>query len=132
MAIALHHDVVWRELPKERKLNSLKFSNDPLAFLLMFCDCVQEWGRPKTNESSVSKSDEELFLFEKCDVADSKCSVIIYSPYLLKTEQRFKDKRDELENLEAFLQSPTEVEFWVTLKDKSGAISEHRMIGSNT
>jgi len=36
LAIALRHDVVWRELPKERKLNSLKFSKDPLVFLLMF------------------------------------------------------------------------------------------------
>lgn len=106
LAIALRHDVVWRELPKERKLNSLKFSKDPLAFLLMFCDCVQEWGRPQTNESSVSMNDEELFLFEKCDITGSKCSIIISSPYLSKTEKRFKDK--------------------------FGAKSEHHMIGSNT
>lgn len=132
LAIALHHDVVWRELPTERHLNSLKFSNDPLAFLLMFCDCVQEWGRPKTNESSVSESDEEFFLFEDCNVTDSKCTVTIYSPYLSRTQQRFKDKGDELDNLEAFLQSPPEAEFWVTLKDKFGAKSEHHMIGSNT
>jgi len=51
-------------------------------------------------------NDEELFLFEKCDITGSKCSIIISSPYLSKTEKRFKDK--------------------------FGAKSEHHMIGSNT
>lgn len=53
LAITLHDYKIWGGLIKEkasdkspRLLTTLKFENDPISFLLIFCDNVQEWGRP--------------------------------------------------------------------------------------
>lgn len=132
LAIALHHEVIWRELPPERKLESLKFSNDPLAFLLMFCDCVQEWGRPKANKEIVGEEENERFILDQCEVQGLRCLVTIKTPYLSTTDKKFENKETELKNLERFLQSPADMEFKITLIDKSGTIREYRMTGPST
>jgi len=129
LAIALHHEVVWKSLPAERQLQSLKFSNDPLAFLLMFCDSVQEWGRPKAGKKSMGEAKDEIFILDEYNVTDSECSVTIKTPYLSTTHGVFKKKEKELENLEEFLQSSSETEFKIILRDKRGAIREHPMRG---
>jgi hypothetical protein len=53
LAITLHDYKIWGGLIKEKTtdkspklLTTLKFENDPISFLLIFCDNVQEWGRP--------------------------------------------------------------------------------------
>lgn len=127
LAITLQHEVVWKSLPPERRLKSLKFDNDPLVFLLMFCDSVQEWGKPKAYEEVMAEAGQEIFLLDEYKVTDSGCSVIIKTPYLSTTHDRFKEK--ELKNLEGFLQSSSEAQFKIILKDKSGAIREYPMTG---
>ncbi len=130
LAITLHHEVVWKSLPAERRLQSLKFDNDPLAFLLMFCDSVQEWGRPKAYEEILEEAGGEIFILDEYEVTGSGCSVTIKTPYLSTTHERFKEKEKELKNLEGFLQSSSEAEFKIILKDKSGVIREYPMTGS--
>jgi len=129
LAIALHHEVVWKSLPAERQLQSLRFCNDPLSFLLIFCDSVQEWGRPKANEESGGGAGDEIFILDEYEVTDSGCSVTIKTPYLSTTHDKFKEKEKELKNLEGFLQSSSEVLFKIILKDTSGAIREYPMRG---
>jgi len=64
-AIALHDDNVWGRLNDDEKwklsrgdcpLPSLEFERDPLSFLLIFCDCAQEWGRPYLEKTKKSKA----------------------------------------------------------------------------
>ena len=132
LAIALHHEVVWRELPPERKLESLKFSSDPLTFLLMFCDCVQEWGRPKADKESVGEEEDERFILDQCEVQGLKCLVTIKAPYLSTTDKRFENKETELKNLERFLEAPSDMEFKITLTDRLGRKREYSMTGPGT
>ena len=47
MAIALHDPYVWGE----EVISHIVFENDPITFLLVYCDTVQEWGRPLTSYS---------------------------------------------------------------------------------
>lgn len=138
LAIALHHDVLrqkdddeWQKLPDNRKLQSLKFTNDQLAFLLMFCDCAQEWGRPTGKQPTQGNEEEDAkrFIFSKCDVTATGCSVVIKTPFLSVNDKRFEVKDNELRILEKFLESPQDVEFKITLVDRSGATRDYPMRG---
>ena len=44
VAIALHDQNVW----EEEVIPQIIFEKDPITFLLIYCDTVQEWGRPIT------------------------------------------------------------------------------------
>jgi len=138
LAIALHHDVLrrgsdkdWQKLPDDRKLKSLKFSNDQLAFLLMFCDCAHEWGRPTGKQFVPQNVGEEIkrFIFSECNVTGTECSVIIKTPSLSVNDKQFETKENELRTLQKFLESPNDVEFKITLVDKTGATRDYPMRG---
>ncbi len=129
LAIALHHEEVWKELSEEHGMSTLKFENDPLSFLLLFCDSAQEWGRPKDIHLGKTNIEEEGFILEKFRVTKSKCLVIIKAHDLHSTDPIFNDKISELQKLRKFLQPPRDVEFQITLKDKSDKITEFAMIG---
>ena len=45
VAIALHDQNVW----EEEGIPQVVFEKDPIAFILVYCDTVQEWGRPLTS-----------------------------------------------------------------------------------
>lgn len=128
LAIAIHHpsvmfnkdDKAFQKLRVVRQLKSLKFDRDPLSFLLMFCDCVQEWGRP-TSEKSSPRNVEEVqeFVFQKCHIDTTECSVTIKTPYLYESDQRFVNKADEIRTLGKFLESPWGLEFKIILEDRA-------------
>ena len=135
LAILLHHyrdvwrrrpggdDDAWQELPKRRKLPFLKFEQNPLAFLLMFCDCAQEWMRPRhrpRDQENPDGEDEDRYVLSECRVTASECSITVKAPFLSR-DQRFQDKRRELEHLRRFLISPSGVRFGIILLDRSGA-----------
>lgn len=124
---------MWQDLPSKRKLRCLKFETDPLTFLLIFCDCAQEWGRPTLKYQKLGNLDEEGkgFVLSECEVTDSGCSVTISTPQLPRTHGRFKAKVKELESLERFLKLSSNMRFKVTLKDKFGAIREFYIMGPN-
>jgi len=140
LAIALHHheriwkplghgrDEIWRNLPKNRRLSSLAFKTNPLAFILIFCDCVQEWGRPTLQKESLS-GEEKRFVLSKCTIDTSGCLIEIKTPQLARTDKRFKDKDTELGNLENFLIAPAGMDFKIVLKDMSDTTSEHLIKG---
>jgi len=128
LAIAIHHpnvifnkdDKAFQKLRPERKLKSLKFDRDPLSFLLIFCDCAQEWGRPTSKKPSPRNVEEvQEFVFQKCYIDTTECSVTIKTPYLYESDQRFVDKADEIRTLGKFLESPLGLEFKIILEDRS-------------
>jgi len=109
LAIALHDNSIW-ESKNSRKakekglqdgyLEKLKCEEDPLSFLLLFCDNAQEFGR---------KEKEEKFILDdiKCKVTGKKSyKVILWSPNLSGDERLFKKKMRELEALRSFLRQP--------------------------
>ena len=139
LAIALHHckevwrkyskekDEVWQKLSNKRKLRVLEFSKDPLTFLLTFCDCVQEWGRPRIMypKQGNLETEEKNFVLSECTPSASGCSIRIVAPQLLRTQKKFRDKDKEFEKLEKFLKSPENLEFKIILQDRSGITREH-------
>ena len=106
LAISIHHDKVWKELSETHGLTVLDFRRDPLSFLLLFCDAVQEWGRPRDEPSVKANTELGDFILEKITVTKSKCLVTIRAPYLLATDEAFKGKCGELELLQKFLTPP--------------------------
>ena len=131
LTIALHHDVVWEELFQQHKLKKLKFEDDPLSFLLLYCDAAQEWGRPKEGilDSTHIETEDESFILDEFTVNKSKCTIIISSLHLDFDHPILKKKNEELEKLKSFLQPPPDIEFKITLKDKSNTKREYLMIG---
>ena len=90
LAISLHDKVVWEGLKNHHGLEYIKFDKDPIAFLLLFCDCIQEWGRPKEKPSKAEE--EQKFLLDKIEKSDEKYSLTIWTPFLLSSEKSFRKK----------------------------------------
>ena len=138
LAIALHHHDVWQsagdederyhDLPDNRKLKELKFTDNPLAFILLFCDCAQEWGRPRSSPGRAPLTEETTrFILKECKVSDSQCLVQIKTPYLSTTDTVFTTKCDELGNLARFLVSPVEFKFEIQIFDKDDRRRDYPM-----
>ena len=139
LAIALHHykdvwkklrnedDEAWQNLPGKRKLRTLEFNKDPLTFLLILCDCVQEWGRPTIKYQKPEKIAEtgEFFLLSECLLMETGCSITIETPELMRTQKRFKTKAKEFDRLEGFLRSSADLEFKIILLDKEDRKKEY-------
>lgn len=144
LAITLHHyhdiwqskgekDEIYRGLPDNRKLKVLRFIDNPLAFILMFCDCTQEWGRPRTSlGQALVREEPARFILRECQVSDSQCLVQIKTPYLSTTDTEFRTKCDELANLEKFLVSPAEFKFRIQIFDKADQRRDYSMQGSGS
>ncbi|HYW00362.1 MAG TPA: hypothetical protein VE862_02770, partial [Candidatus Acidoferrum sp.] len=50
LAIFLHDSAVWSDMTKAGNLLPLEMKQFPLAFLLIYCDGLQEWGRRSGND----------------------------------------------------------------------------------
>lgn len=128
LAITLHDKDVWGELRKKEiweqakekvPLPVLKFDDDPLSFLLIFCDSIQEWGRPSQSEAGEKDRKSKTFFLRDLQYDPKKgFDVTIWTPKHKKTEKFFKDKKIELGEIEDFLQQPSGVKFAIRLKDK--------------
>ncbi len=129
VAIAIHDEGRWQpfrgkapswregsceweeEFSKCNYLNHLDFSNQPLSFLLIFCDTAQEFGRPKfpyLKDASAPKS-----LFEDMSVDKDKVCIIIS----VETTEAFKKKEKELNETIDFLKC-SGIEFVFRLENK--------------
>ena len=129
VAIAIHDEGIWQpfrgKIPSWRKesceweeefkkcnyLNHLDFSNQPLSFLLIFCDTAQEFGRPKfpsLNDTSTPKT-----IFEDISVNEDKVRIIIS----VDTTTAFTKKEKDLNDTIDFLKC-SEIEFVFRLEDK--------------
>ncbi|NVM55477.1 MAG: hypothetical protein HWN66_17350, partial [Candidatus Helarchaeota archaeon] len=129
LAVALHDKGVWQELKRKGILSLLKFEDDPLSFLLIFCDNVQEWGRPS---QSAEKEEKRKRFYLKDLKYDPKrgFDVTIWTPNHTKAEKFFRDKKTELEEIETFLQQPRAVKFAIRLEDKDHKGEDFEMEGS--
>lgn len=130
LTIALHDEEVWQELKEIGGLHKLKFEDDPLSFLLIFCDNIQEWGRP--SKSQVDGEEERWKKFYLKDIKyDPKkgFKITIWTPNHTKAEKFFKDKKTELGEIETFLQQPSGVKFAIRLEDKDHKGEDFEMEG---
>ncbi len=137
LAIALHHcDYVFEKftqriqpgkISQNRKPKIIDFSTDPLTFILMFCDCAHEWGRPKISIDLVGSElqDERTFELDACNITGGGCFIRILSEKLKSTERLFTHKNDELLRYKKILRCPTDLRFEIVLVDNKGEKSEH-------
>jgi hypothetical protein len=140
LAIALHDKGVWQRLRKEsleddppKILDNLEFEKDPLSFLLVFCDNIQEWGRP--SKSGAKKEGEREMKFRLQNIegnSETGLDITIWTPKHKKSEQFFVDKQNELRTIQFFLKQPADVNFTVHLKDKNGDGEDFTMQGSSS
>lgn len=137
LAIALHDKKVWQELRKEddednppRILNNMEFEKDPLSFLLIFCDNIQEWGRPsKSHREKESERGVKFYLQAiECD-PKTGLDITIRTPNYTKSEQFFKNKQDELREIQFFLKQPPGRKFAIRLEDKNNEGEDFEMRG---
>lgn len=121
LAITLHDKEVWKGLKQCHGLSMIKFDDDPLAFLLLFCDCVQEWGRP-IGLGEEREEEERFFFLKNIRSLKSKYSVTIWTPYFTSTHSFFSKKEEEIKDLEKFLCPPSNINFEIDLGDNLGKI----------
>lgn len=138
LAIALHDKGVWEQLRKEsgkdhplKILDGIEFSNDPLSFLLIFCDNIQEWGRPSKSPAEEQGQKERVMKFRlkniKFDPEKKRLDVTIWTPQHERTEQFFINKFGELTAMQFFLRQPPEIRFTIHLEDKDGEVAGFEM-----
>lgn len=127
LAITLHDKAIWGDLRKKHALDMISFDNDPLTFLLLFCDCVQEWGRPSPKLEE--RKPEERFLLKSIKPEKDGYSVTIYTPALLTTDEFFDKTEQDIKTLEKFLRQPSAIKFTIIVEDKTGAQRAYEMKG---
>jgi len=140
LAIALHDKGVWQRLRKEslednppKILNNLEFEKDPLSFLLVFCDNIQEWGRPSKSRAKKEVEREMKFHLQNIEGnSETGLDITIWTPKYIKSEQFFVDKQNELRTIQFFLKQPPGVSFTVHLKDKNGKGEDFPMQGPSS
>jgi len=132
LSVLLHHGI-WKELKKDTILPRLRFVKDPLSFLLIFCDTVQEWGRPKLGEQlqeGINSDNEAFFLKEFiCAPDDKRVEVRIWTPRHLNNDPLFVRKHNEIREVSAFLEQDPEIKFLIVLEDKHGHSHPYEMTG---
>ncbi len=140
LAIAIHDGEVWRglkdkgvwqKLKEEVPLPVLRFEDYPLSFLLIFCDSIQEWGRPSQPQAAEKDKKGKRFYLRDLQYDPQKgFNVTIWTPYDLKTRKFFETKKRELGEIAAFLQQPSGVKFVVRLEDQNRERKDFEMQGS--
>jgi len=137
LAIALHDKEVWQELRKEsdkdnppKILDNMEFEKHPLSFLLIFCDNIQEWGRPSKSRADKGGGGEMKFYLQSIK-GDSEAGldITIWTPKYTKSEPFFMDKQNELRAIQFFLKQPPNIKFTIHLKDKNDAVEDFKMEG---
>ena len=132
LAIALHDAKIWLKLKKDGNLPILKFEDDPLSFLLIFCDNIQEWGRPlQLQINDEGKRWKRFYLKDLKYDPKRGFDITIWTPNHTKAERFFKDKKTELGEIETFLQQPSSVKFAIRLEDKNHKGEDFEMEGSS-
>lgn len=113
-AIALHDEDIWMhfagrtdirssydkevlallaDFSRKKVLENLRFGDDPISFLLIFCDTIQEWGRVgRDYEKTEAKLDDVSF-------SDNTLLVNIS----VRDEDAFNKKKSEIDRVKKFL-----------------------------
>jgi hypothetical protein len=114
-AIALHDEDIWAYFSgknddgfsKKKVLEKLEFKNDPLSFLLIFCDTIQEWGRVGRDYEDMGARLDDIGLTDK----------IIWVNISVRNEKGFNEKKDELDRVKNFL---LDKKFKIKLNSREG------------
>lgn len=138
LAIALHDEEVWQKLRKGNGkndslevLDSMEFARNPLSFLLIFCDTIQEWGRPSISRKVRGDQREKRFYLRTVEFDPAVGLYInICTPEHLKRKIFFQNKLNEFKSMRAFLKQPQHVRFIVRLEDKKHEGEDFEMKGS--
>lgn len=155
LAIALHDEKIWQKLRKGNgKVNSLEIFNnmefikDPISFLLIFCDVIQEWGRPSILSKKKKEPKEKRFHLGAVEKEQKERKakrfhlgaveadpakgiyIKICTPKYLKKGKFFKEKLNELNSMQLFLEQPPDKRFIVRLEDKNHKGKNFEMKGS--
>ncbi len=126
-AMALHDMGVWRPLSGKpvpwnesqtcwdsecislKHTTCLNLKNMPMAFLLAYCDCVQEWGRPGADSSDSGGSQLTDF---RAALDGVVCGISL-------PQERMEDKKREFDMVRSFLKS-SDIEFKMVLREQGG------------
>lgn len=110
-------------------MQSLKFEDDPLSFLLIFCDNIQEWGRPSKSQEEDETRKGKKFYLKQFICTPQEVKITIWTPEYTKGEKFFTKKQEELRKLQSFLQQSSSSKFSVRLEDKTNKGEDFDMIG---
>ena len=127
-SIALHDEDIWKyfsgrsgsdssqdktlekllsEFSQKKALEKLEFKDDPLSFLLIFCDTIQEWGRVgRDYEETEARLDDVGF-------SDN----LVWVNISVRDEKAFNEKKDEIDRVKKFL---LDERFKITLNTREG------------
>jgi hypothetical protein len=116
LSISLHDDEIFLN----EKIKQIEFSKDPLSFILIYCDTIQEWGRPI---SSISSGPFEYAPYlTDFKITDKKISATLtYNKIKEITDSdgeritTFDSKKKEIERVFSKLKS-RKIKFEITLK----------------
>lgn len=139
LSIAIHDKYLWRKLKDEGKWQSqgercplplLKYKTDPLTFLLIFCDAIQEWGRPYKSDEEYGEERKQYFYLKDFTYDSSKgFNITLWSPGHNRTEKFFTSKEEELNEISTFIQQPSHAKFNIRVEDKDGNGESYSMGG---
>jgi hypothetical protein len=110
LAIALHNDL-FKKIKHKNTNSTIKFESNPLAFLLRYCDLIQDWGRG--NSGTNSKISTLKCIDISYDQNIEKIVVNIEANY--EGDRKFKKaKIDEIYNVFNMLSADDIVfKFWI-------------------
>ena len=92
LAILLHDDEVFRNM------DEIYFKKNPLAFLLIYCDTIQEWGRPTALKAYSSIEDRPSLT--ELNIIDSEIFARLeYTQTNRVVRTRFNSKINEIRNV---------------------------------
>jgi hypothetical protein len=132
LAIALHDKKAWKMIEKKKEwplISEIQFEDDPLTFLLIYCDAVQEWGRPSKAEEKEEINKGMKFYLHDYIFKDKIVKIILKTPDCEKTEDFFTNKQKELKNIAQFLKEPKSISFKIHLSDKNNDGEDFAMKG---
>ena len=140
LAIALHDKELWQSLRKESEkdnhtkvFRNLEFEKDPLSFLLIFCDNIEEWGRPSKSSREKEAAIRMRFDLKELDYnhRTRSINVVIRTPDKEENDQEFEDKQEELRAMQFFLKQLSGNKFAIRLEDKNLKGETFEMKGSS-
>ena len=133
LSVLLHDDEIWQTLSgyrsysgilEEKKwisdvrgaklLQNLDFKVCPLAFLLIVCDNVQDWGRPFNDEQTNELLKIADVHLRDVVVTSEEVTIQIYIRVLGKTKRFLQRKRNVMKKLQYILKAPVPfvIEYW--------------------
>jgi len=140
LSIAIHDKYLWRKLKDEERWQSkgercplplLKYEADPLTFLLIFCDAIQEWGRPYKSDEELAEERKEYFYLKEFayDPSNREFNITLWSPNQKRSAKFFTSKEEELKEISTFIQQPSHTKFNIRVEDGAGKGETYPMGG---